>query len=86
MAGFEEQLGFPLEITLWDIVDAETGELRYEYWVQGAGDGTVFDAGTDESPDAIGSAQHHFWAAGGDDAATLAVVVALQAAASTAGL
>jgi hypothetical protein len=53
--GFEKQFGFPLEIDLWDVIDAATDEPLYEYWVQGAGDGTLFEYGTDDSPNFIGS-------------------------------
>ncbi len=86
LAGFEKEQGYPLEIELWDIVDSATGTARFEYWVQGAGDGMVFDYGTDVSPECIGSTQHRFQSHAGDDAETLALVDALQKAAKKAGL
>ena len=44
-------------IDLWDVV--RDGVVVYEYWVQGAGDGQVFAAGTDETT-FIHSVQHRF--------------------------
>ena len=68
-------------IDQWDIVEGTT--KRYEYWVLGAGDGTVFHAGKIESL-GIGSTQHSFEAFEGDH--DEALVAALQAAADKANL
>jgi hypothetical protein len=84
--GFEKQFGFPLEIHLWDVIDAYTGDPLYEFWVQGAGDGTLFEYGTDESPNSIGSTQHSFQAAGDDHDESRPLLDALQAAAEAAGV
>ena len=74
-------------IELWDVHKGGRKQPRFEYWVQNAGDGTIFDYGTSHSPDSIGSVQHGFESHGSDEPEALALVDALQAAADkTKGL
>ncbi|MCX5743951.1 MAG: hypothetical protein NT062_15785 [Proteobacteria bacterium] len=73
-------------IELYDVIEGDRVEPRFEYWVQGAGDGMIFDHGTDESPGWIGSTQHVFECHGADDDESTALVVALQAGARRSGL
>ena len=35
-------------IELYDVIEGGRAEPRFEYWVQGAGDGTIFEYGTDD--------------------------------------
>jgi hypothetical protein len=85
----KEGIGSPADycVELWDVIEGGRTKPRFEYWVQGAGDGMVFNYGTANSPSLIGSTQHSFQSHGGDDDETLALVAALQAAADrTKGL
>jgi hypothetical protein len=68
-------------IDLWDVIEGGRQAPRFEYWVLGAGDGTLFTYGTARSPAAIGSTQHAFEAHGREDTKTRALVAKLQAAA-----
>jgi hypothetical protein len=70
------------QIELWDVIEGGRAKPRFEYWVQGAGDGMIFNYGTDESPNSIGSTQHRFESHGSDQAESEALVAALQTAAS----
>jgi hypothetical protein len=72
-------------IDLWDIVRADEKQPLFEYWVQSAGDGTVFAFGERDSSD-VSSTQHSFQSHGDDDEKTRLLVQALQSAASKAGL
>jgi hypothetical protein len=85
LAGFEKAEGFSLAIDLWKVLDQKTKKPVYEYWVQGAGDGALFDYGTASCDNWLGSTQHTFESHGDQDEATLAIVDALQVAAEKAG-
>ncbi len=74
------------QIELYDVIEGGRDEPRFEYWVQGAGDGTIFEYGADESPGSIGSAQHSFESYGSDDDESIALVAALQKGAKRSGL
>ncbi len=73
-------------IELYDVIEGGREEPRFEYWVLGAGDGTIFDFATDESPNFIGSTQHAFECHGSDDDESAALVRALQECAKRSGL
>jgi hypothetical protein len=73
-------------IELYDVIEGGRDEPRFEYWVLGAGDGTIFEYGTDESPNFIGSAQHSFECHGSNDDESTALVRALQEGAKRCGL
>jgi hypothetical protein len=69
MKGVSELQGWTLDefsIELWDITKAGEETPVYEYWVLGAGDGTVCEAGSDTAT-AVGSTQHQFQSHAGDD-------------------
>lgn len=73
-------------IELYDVIEGGRAKPRFEYWMQGAGDGMIFNYGTDESPNSIGSTQHSFECHGSDDDESAALVQALQAGADRSGL
>jgi hypothetical protein len=74
-------------IDLWDVIEGGRDKPRFEYWVQGAGDGTLFTYGTDDSPHSIGSTQHAFESHDDETPRTRKLVAALQKAADkTSGL
>jgi hypothetical protein len=70
-----------LELSLWDVIEGGRQAPRFEYWVQGAGDGTLFNYRSVRSPACIGSTQHTFESLDRDDAKTSKLVAQLQAAA-----
>ena len=72
-------------IELWDVYEGGRTKPRFEFWVQNAGDGMLFEYGRATSPHSIGSTQHSFESHGADDPETLALVDALQAAAEKSG-
>ncbi|MCX5741391.1 MAG: hypothetical protein NT062_02700 [Proteobacteria bacterium] len=72
-------------IELWDVYEGGRTKPRFEFWVQNAGDGMLFDHGRASSPNRIGSTQHSFESHAADDPKTLALVDALQAAAERFG-
>lgn len=76
----EEANGYPISIELWDVIDLETKKPVFEYWVQGAGDGAIFEYGTDSCDNWLGSTQHRFESHGDQDEVTLAIVRGLQEA------
>jgi len=73
-------------IELYDVIEGGREVPRFEYWVLGAGDGTIFEYGTDESPNWIGSTQHSFQCHGSEDDESIALVKALQDGAKRSGL
>ncbi len=72
-------------IELWDVYEGGRKTPRFEFWVQNAGDGTLFEYGRATSPKSIGSTQHSFESHGADDPKTLGLVEALQTAAEKSG-
>lgn len=88
LAAFLESQGFDssdFSIDLWDVYEAGHETPCFEYWVQGAGDGTIFDYGSSDSPNFIGSVQHRFESHGSHEPDVLALVDALQVAAQKFG-
>lgn len=85
VVGFEAAQGHPIANERWDGIALPSRQPCYEYWVQGAGDGALFEYGTDPCDNWLGSTQHRFESHGDQDPATRARVAALQAAADQAG-
>ena len=73
-------------IEVYDVIEGGRTRPRFEYWMHGAGDGTIFDFGTATSPASIESTQHTFECHGSDDATDVALVEALQVGAARSGL
>lgn len=88
VAGTAKVHGYDVDdfsIDLWDVVEAGESQPAFEYWVQGAGDGAVFEAGNAE-PTYVGSTQHYFQSHAKDDETAERLAAALRKAARKAPL